>query len=240
MKLKYRTYEWPVNGVRVTSSRKVERGKDALPWRYIDTLNCDGYLEGSSQADLTDKQRAMTVALMRPGGKLTLLRDDGADSATLLDNASSITGVVVTDGPNFPDADGPEYVTQRHFVFTAEADYYARGTNALTLLDWQETISITGGGPLYVVRPALYGPPQRQKVYEQTPCQVVQSGYAVGLVRYPTPPPQLFPFALKMTPEVRETTPTKRGNGYTEYRIDWTYTFEWPLPLFAHPTPWPI
>lgn len=239
MQLKWGTYPFPVSGVKVTSGRKVERAKDDLPWRYIDKLNCDGFLEGTSQADLTAKQLALEAALLRPFRDLVLVQDDGSASATLLSNADSITGVVVTDGPNFADTAGSEYATQRHFTFAAEADYPFPQTGPRTILEWSETVAVSGGGPLYVCKPALVGPPQRQLVYEQTACLATQTGFAVGRSDYPLVAPPLWPFALKEAPEVRRKDPTKRGQSYTEYRIEWSYSFEWPFPLVAAPTRWP-
>lgn len=240
MQLRYGSFYFPVNGVKVTSTRQVERGKDGVPWRAIDRLQCDGYLEGAGQAALSALTVLLERALATPYRDLVLVRDDGGPSATLLTNADSITGVVVTDGPHFPDVIGAEYVSQRRFEFTAEADYPLPGVFARTLLDFGETVRIQGGGPKYVVRPALVGPPQRQLVYERTPGRAVQQGFAVGATAYPTPPGPNWPQALSQSPDVTLKDPVKRGRRYTDFRIDWEYTFDWVEPLVGVPHRWPL
>lgn len=230
-----------MSGVKVTSARQIERGKDGVPWRAIDQLKCDGYLEGSGQADLTTKSLALERALAVPYRDLILYRDDGGRSATLLTTADSIGGVVITDGPNFPDVLGAEYVSQRRFEFTGEADYLLPGTLARTLIDFGETVTVRGGGPKYVVRPALQGPPQRQLVYQATPCAATQRGFAVGATAYPTPPGPIWPQAEN--PAERAVTlvdPKKLGRGYTGFRVEWEYTFEWVAPLAGRPHRWPL
>lgn len=240
MYLRFGTYQWPVNGVRVTSQRAIVRGADGLPWKYIDRIKADGYLEGTTQAGLSTSSFEMKEVLKRSFQDLVFMCDDGSQSDTLLTNSDSLTGVVITDGPNFNDSTGPEYVNQRHFEFTAEADYLFNGSSSRFYLDWSETVSISGGGPLYTVMPALFGPPQRQMIFERTPCVAVQSGFAVGATGYPAEPRPIWPFALKNSPEIRRTSPKKLGRAnYTEYRIEWNYQFEWHSPLFGFPTLWP-
>lgn len=239
MQLKWGTYAFPAGGVKVTSRQQIVRDSAGVPWKEVRSITADGYLEAVGQAACTTAQLALEAELAKPFKDLIFYRDDGGQSATLLTNADSITGVVISDGPNFQDVMGPEYVTQRHFVFTAEADYFVTRHNGI--LDWTETVSTSGGGPLFVCKPAIEGPPQRQMVYQQTPCVASQSGYAVGSVGYPVPPGPIWSFALKNSPDIKRTAPKKMGlSGYTEWRIDWSYTFEWPFPLFGLPNPWPL
>lgn len=238
MQLKIGTYALPASGVAVASTRELVRGGDGIPWKFVDKLMCDGYLEGSGQAALTAAQFEFERVLLRPYQDIILYRDDGSASATALTNAGSITGVVVTQGPSFQDVKGPEYVTQRHFTFTAEADYYCLGVNGNTLTEFTETITISGGGPLYRCMPALTGPSQRQLIYELTPCVATQKGSATGAKGYPSIPPPLWPFALDNNRDDELTSPLKQGKSYTGYRRSWAYSFSWPYPLMAFPNRW--
>jgi len=234
-------YAFPSNGVTVKSRRKTERGEDRLPYMYTDTIECEGYLEGSGQADLTAKQIAMMTAMKVPGKDLILKQDGGLESATVIRNAGSLSGTLIVDGPNFEEVKGPEYATQRKFRFLAEADYPMPTLTGTAIIDWSETITVSGGGPLYVVQPAIEGPPQRQKVYDQTPVIATQRGYAVGFLGPPAVPGAIWPFALKHAIDGSVTTPKKMGRGvYRKYRVEWAYSFEWTGPLVGSPTPWPI
>jgi len=239
MQLRWGQYRWPVNGVGVTSARKVVRGSDGVPWKVTDTITADGYLEAVGQAALTAAQQEMERELSKHYRDLVFERDDGQASATLLNNAASIGGVFITDGPNFKDVKGPEYVTQRHFDFTAEAEYVARNAPAIT--EWSESVRIEGGGPLYACLPAIVGPSQRQMIYQLEPCMAVQQGSATGSYGYPPVPGPIWPFALARKPVIGRTSPQKVGRrGYTEYKVDWTYQYCWPAPLFGFPTLWPV
>lgn len=239
MKLKVGTYEWPVNGVKVTSDRLIERDKAGEPFSFTDIINADGYIEAEGQTALTTAQNEMMRELLIPFRDILFLCDDGSNSATVLTQRNSITGVVVTDGPHFRDVVGPEYVSRRHFTFKAEADYYYPGRLPRDILEWRETVSISGGGPLYLVKPALSGPPQRQLLVEQTPCVATQSGFAVGFRDYPAVPGAIWPFALKQKPQINRQDPDKKGQrNYIRYRIEWSYSYEWTGRLEGVPTLW--
>ena len=240
MQLALGTYFFPVNGVMVTSNRKIQSGEDEIPWLVVDSLHCDGYLEGVGQNNLTTLQNQFMTVCATPFKDLILFNDDGSRSATLLTNSTSRTGVIVRDGPHFEDTYGSEYAVQRHFKFTAEADYILPTVTARTLHAFEENITISGGGPRYEVFPALVGPPQRQLIYEQTPCIATQSGYAIGIKGYPFMPGPLWPFALRGTPDQKYVSPKKFGRNYTSYRIEWSYSYVWTTSLVGVPNRWPL
>lgn len=244
MQVKYNTFSAPAGGCKVSSTRSYTKDAKDIPYMLTDKVMVDGYLEGSGQAALTALEKAMKSALLTPGQDLLFLCDDGSQSATCLLNASSLSGVRITDGPHFKDVMGPEYVTQRHFEFTAEADYAVNGMTPTTLIEASETLKFSGGGPLYITKPAIWGPPQRQKVYEQTVSKAIQSGYAVAFggdqaPHFPEVPGPIWPFALIESPDVTYPHPKRMGRlNYGLWRIEWEYKFEWPAPLVGIPNLW--
>lgn len=243
MQLKYGTYAFAAGGVKVASSRKITLDARKVPITFDDSIECDGFLEGVGQNALSTAEAALKTALALRNKDLVFLCDDGSQSSMCLLNAGSITGVRVTDGPHFHDVVGPEFVSQRHFKFTAEADYKYSGTKRTTIIEWGETLSFSGGGPLYVTLPALIGYPQRQMVYERTPCKAKQKGFAVGYggdttPAYPDPAPAIWPFALVSSPDTVYFHPIKMGDNYTNWRMEWEYTYEWPDFLTGTPTLW--
>lgn len=243
MQVKYGTYAWPAGGVKVTSTRSIEKNAADVPYQFVDAIECDGYIEAAGQNLLTAAENAMKEALKLNFQDLLFVCDDGSNSATCLTNATSITGVRITDGPHFQDVNGPEYVSQRHFKFKAEADYRYAGVGPTTIIEWSETLAFSGGGPLYVCKPAIEGPAQRQLVYPFTPQRVKQTGYAIGFggtgaVAFPEPAPPIWPFALVSNPDAKKTHPKRRGNVYTDWRLDWEYSYEWTDVLVGTPTLW--
>lgn len=239
MKLQWGSYEFKSNGVKISASRTTEMDKANNPLRYLDKVEGDGYIEGSTQGALSGETTRLQAALRRPNQDLVFYQDDGQASAVTLRNAGSISGTTITDGPNFKDTAGPEFVSQRHFTFTCEADYPADGRFGKQIIEFNESIEIDGGGPLYVVLPAIEGPPQRQKIYDLTPCTATQSGYVIGFRDYPDLPPAIWPFAQNKKPKVKKVTPDRRGKrNYTTFRLEYSYEFAWTGPLFGVPTLW--
>ncbi len=90
-------------------------------------LDVAGYLQAADMATLDTKIRALCAALAVPFQDLILWTDETrtTPTTTVLRNAGSRTGVVITSGPNFDRSTGAELSTLRHFTFTAEATFDA-------------------------------------------------------------------------------------------------------------------
>lgn len=237
MQLKWGSYSFDENATVVGVKQETLINEGGQPYAVRVTAECQGYLSGSSQSDLTSAETSLRNALARSRQDLILYRDDGSSSGVALRSAGSITGTRVVRGPDFPGTQGPEYATERAFTFAVEAEYPLAGSQLL-LLSWTETLSFSGGGPLYIVKPALVGPPQRQLLYAQTPYQATQSGEAVGYLAYPNPAQPVWPASLRQAPRVQRRAPRRRGNGYEEYAVAWEYEFESVTPLVGVPTLW--
>lgn len=240
MQLSYGDHTFDANSLWPFWSRRVVRNDAGFPLYETITLNIRGYLSAVGQSAITTAINDLRAALKIPYKDLAFKHDDASNSAHILRQTGSISGVVIIDGPHFTGQHGAEYATQREFEFTAEADYPLSNTTK-KLVSFFESLTTMGGYPLYVCREALNGPPQRSLVYPRTTCTVIQSGKAVGFRDYPTPPPPLFPQALRGGRDgVRITpgTPERRGDNYINYPISWEYLFESPTPLVGTPTLW--
>lgn len=239
MQLKYGSYAFPANGVLISTRIEALRNDGNQIYAYKHLWDVEGWLAASGQAALTAAQSSLVVALQRQRQDLIFYHDDGSESATTLKNANSITGVIITNGPHFGSTKGNEYATERHFAFGAEAEYAVANGGQL-LLDWVEDVNVSGGGPVYIHLPAINGPAQKQLLYQQMPYQATQSGSARGYRQFPTPPAPLWPAALKKAPDIRRTSPKKRGPGKFEgFAITWHYEFESVAPLVGLPHSWP-
>lgn len=205
----------------------------------------EGYVSGASQAAVVLAVSALNTALSIPNLDLTLYCDDGSVSATLLPNATSLSGVRIT-GLAYRNNQGAEYVLFRKFSFTATASYAVPGSQTL-LLDFHETLTFTGGGPKFVVRNAINTTPQRQLVYPSTVSFCTQQGYAIGYRGYPQVPLPKFPQSFLDSPDIKKDSPKRERPGvgqsqglYSGYRIEWTFRFGDGTPLFSNvnPTLW--
>ena len=239
MQLTYGSYTFDAGQAEITTEYETLWTDGGQPYAQRRTFHVLGKMSVSSQADATAKWNSLVNALAIPFKDLTLLQDGGAQSATVLLNAGSSTGVRVVSGPNLVEGRGAVYATYLPYSFTATAEYPLAGTNNL-LLRFRETFTYEGGGPLYRHRPCLSGPFQRQLVYPQLPYAVTQEGEAVGYRGYPTPPAPRFPAAMAEPPNVRRLSPEKRGKIYQAYPIQWRVRFESVAPLVGLPTLWPM
>jgi hypothetical protein len=227
-----------VNQTLVQSGLETHWSAQGQPYEQKKWLDCQGYLlttvptgtPQQRQTDLTLLQSALRAALQAPNPDIKFLLDDGAVSADFLLNAGSKTGVRVTH-LDFPKTVGPEYCTERTYHFRAEATYPLPGS-ANFALEFRESLSFGGGGPLYVVRPAINGPPQRQLVYPQTAYRARQRGYCVGHLAQLPPLPPRWPQALRQSGEFDYDGPDRPARGvYEKFRTSWSYEFESAGPL---------
>jgi len=152
-------------------------------------------------------------------------------------NTGSITGVIVTKGPDFTTTQGPEYATIRSFTFTAEAEYPLASTSNY-LLNYNGTLTFWGGGPIYAHRLAINGPPQKQLIYPASVYHCVQQGSAIGYRAYGDPAAHWLPSAMKEATIITKKGPTRKGNGYQGFEVTWSYDFESAGPLVALPHIW--
>ncbi len=235
-----------VNQTLVTTDLHTLWSGVGQPYAQVRRLQAQGYLlttvptgtVAQRQADLTLLENALKTALSTPYPDIRFYQDSGALSADNLLNAGSISGVEVVQF-DFPRAVGPEYCTERSYTFTAQAEYPLPGT-ANYALEYEETLVFGGGGAIYVHRPALNGPPQKQLIYPQTAYTCRQTGYVVGyLSRLAVNPPK-FPGALMRSPDVVQKSPARRRKGafYQGFLSQWDYYFESVGPLAAAPSLW--
>lgn len=232
----YGTYQADDLASEVTLRIETLLSERGIPYAQVWMASVRGYLSGNGQAENTIAATTLQDVLRVPYKDFILRHADGTPSHVTMRNAASITGVIA-QGPNFPDARGAEFATYRRYEFTVRAEYpITPGANAI--LAWTETISITGnGGPRFVVKHAIVGPPQRQQISQATVVHATQQGRSVGYINYIAVPPPIWPDAE--LPERRVVTPTSpkmRGRGFQDFAVSWAYQFESAVPLGGLPT----
>lgn len=237
MQLKVGSYSFPANSAAVTTETEILWNDGGQPYAVRRRLRADGWIDGTSQGNITANLAAADAALKTPYQDIVLAQDDGSDSAVVLRNAGSITGVQVTGGLSLPDMRGAAYVNTIHYTFTAWAEYPLAGTSNL-LLTWTEVVELWGGGPLRDVFPCVNAPPQEQVLWPQVPYEATQRGTIVGYTAYPPAPSPKFPAALREAGRFSRRSPKRRGNGYQEFTLDYAYVFKAATPLVAIPSLW--
>lgn len=250
MQLKYGSYAFNANGTEITARTETVRNEAGAPYKQRRSLHVAGYMEisgdtvAAQQADCTTKMNALEAALAKPFQDLIFYQDSGAESATSLRNSDSIGGVVVTAGPHYPDGI-KGYTSVQRFEFTAEAEYYIlaeAGLSANITLSFEETLKFSGGGPRFIYKESIVGPPQRQKTCDQTVYRVTQTGRAVGLRGYPSPAAPIWPANLLQAPDIDRIGPDRMGwtdpRSYEGFGITWSYDYGSAVKLIGAPTLW--
>lgn len=237
MRLSWGSYQFNANSTLLTQREVAMYNAGEQPYARKVTVDVQGYLEADGQAAIAAAMTAMAAALRRPYQDLVFRTDAGGEAYHVLRNAGSVSGVRVVAGPDFPQSMGPEFATLRTFTFSAEAEYPADGS-ALLLMAYEETLDFGGGGPLYVHKPSLNGPPQKQLIYPQMPYTAVQRGSSTGYLAYPVLPQPLFPGALKENGRFSRKTPRRRGNAYEGFTVTWEYSYESVSQLAGVPRRW--
>jgi hypothetical protein len=238
VQLKWGSYTFDAFSAEVATDTEAVLNQYGMPYEYRQIYHVKGYLKTTSQSDCTQKSNALINALATPFQKLVLLQENGQESAIILPVAGAIKPPVVTHGPIFNHNQGAEYNTQRYYEFTVEATYPAPKSSNL-ILNWSERLTIAGGGRLRNVRPCLNGPPVSQIIFNIMPTTAVQQGKAEGFRSYPTPAAAIWPQALKESPTITRIAPIRVGpSTYTNYVVEWSYTYISAGPLVGFPTIW--
>ena len=198
------------------------------------TVSLDIKVFGDTAALIAASMGSMQNAYWQPGRDLTLSDDNGTVLRSLR-SAGSLSGVQCVEGPSLVGTTPGEFTTYATLRATFQATFQAQAGQAL-VYDWTQSLSIEGGGPLYVWQPAISGPPLKVMVQDQTTYRATQTGSAKGLLSYPPVPPPVFGVgALMGNPQITRASPLRNGQGFTEWPVTWSYQFESASPLIGLP-----
>jgi hypothetical protein len=190
------------------------------------------------QATIANTMSVFERALRVPGLDLVLHRDDGGVALAL--SAASSTGGTNVRRFSYPQGGGGfEWVSGRTFRFQVTASY-PLVVGARVLLAFKERVSAEGnGGPRPGAVVPVNAPAVIQTLTQFTECYCTQSGFAVGLAAYPTPPAPLFRQA-PLSVQVGYDSAEAEGLSRRAWRVDWTYRWVGNKPfLGALPNQWP-
>lgn len=241
------TYSHAQNEVEFTIVRTPIRGEQGFRTGVKEAWQLRGELLGDTQAAVTTAIDALKAAYAQDGGNIGVYLDDGTTlTSHYINSADTTSGVMITQEPSFPDGKGAQYSTFRTYTIALEAEYNEEDLDDSDqfpedTLVWTESVSIIGsGGPRNVVIPIQQGRPRIQTVYPATPVRCTQSGNAVGRSGYPAVPPPLFPaWEDSESRQISRDSPKREGPigapRFTEWPINWSYSFTSPAPLAGRP-----
>ncbi len=236
MYLKWGDYTHPLGEPQIAITRQPILAESGIPVAHRVVWDIQGKLLGTDQADLDHKIAAMQAAYDKQNQDLVLLRSDGeTDSQHTLRRADTRGGTWVVAGPSFPEGGGAQYATMRTFQIQIEAEVPVINPHT-TFMSFEESLRLSGGGPLFSHVETAFGFPVRQQLRANTTFRATQSGSAIGYRNYPPVPGPLFGFAsLVREPVITRTSPQRVGTSQHNFRVTWQYEFESAFPLSGLP-----
>ena len=211
-----------------------------------ETWRVSGFKIGASTAALVTACTTMERAFGVNGMDALLILNDGTTVARRMPGVHPLGGTEVVrmaypvDGTG---ENGAEFVGHRTWNVEIRGRYAVNTPPAGTLISWNEMIAFVGGGPHDEHVESMLGLPQKQRLKQFTTFRAFQSGSAVGLLGWPTPPIPFWPAAEKIPLRQVKWHSPKRSGGqgapvFTEFMVEWSYEFAATLPLIGRPTYW--
>lgn len=235
MYLKYGNYSHASGETAIVIAKEAIFNESGVKTDIVETWSINGMLFAASTTLLTAALRALAAAYSVNGRDLGLYEDAGAATVHTMLSRNCRGGTKVRSF-SYPKGSGYQYGTYRDYAIVVEGIQPA----VTGLLQFDESISWTGGGPQFAFQECLTGLPRKQLLKQATTYKARQSGEAVGSDGYPSPPGPIWPGAEHI--HLREVSflPPRRTGDYgsakhTEYRIQWSYLFESATPLIGNP-----
>ena len=246
MKLRINAYDFQTNSTYIGTRARMRRSSNGLPYMIEQEIDIEGDLlvSSSSLTDLSGQQELTTLennlreALKARNLDVTFFRDDNLASSIVVLSSNTIGGVQVLDGPDFPGNDPGEYAVKRKFKLRLGFATRFDSSTANFVVSFNEKISTSGGGPIYKFKRAVKGPAQKQRIFEQTEYQVIQTGEVVGFTDYINPPAPLFPNDLIENPDKNREGSERVGDSNINFRLSYKYLMAATRPLNATPNLW--
>lgn len=244
MLLKYGGYSYQLYGAGLTVQKQAEQNEAGEPVRTVSAINVMTRLLNNAanptRATMDAMIRAFEAAHARSGQDLILYQSDGStETAHAWRSRNCIGGVRVVGGPSYPEYQGAEGINYRTIQVQFEA--ITPLTDARSALrSFTETITISGGGPMFGHLVPKRGRPIKQLLSEFSVCRATQRGSAIGLYQYPFPTAPIWPDALKNPPgEFSYTSARRIGTDGTDWAVSWAYEYEHNDRLIGSPNQWP-
>ena len=229
MILTYGNYQHAQDECKITIDKQVVRGENGITVEHeLHRWTIEGEVQGASSSAIVSAFTALELAYAKQGQDVRLYFNDGSTIAHQILNSQTYSGVKVTKPPSYPIGDNTELHNARTYRIELEAEVKPAVASG-NIIYFQESLTFEGGGPELAIVPLLEGPPDIQTLYKQTEVVAVQEGTISGRDSYPAIPGPVFPgFEWRRRRRRRFISPRLRGlnpSRYTDYRVEYSYTF---------------
>lgn len=222
----YGSYAFAANELFVSSwTQEAQFTRRGWMRSNLITATLGGFKTGNAAA-VTTAVNAMVAALSVNGQDFGLYDDSGNLTYFALPSAGSYGGVKVISKPSFQQVDGAQLATRLDYMFTLQAEYpVTESAVGAGIVQYQETLTFSGGIPVLIVRPCVNSQPVEQVVSPCSPFVVNQSGILITLSANPQANPPLWPDKL-VDRQVSPVTADLNRGGFVQQAVSWSYTFQ--------------
>lgn len=210
---------------------------------YAERIEVDlvGELVGTSVSDINTKVAALIAGYAYGGSDFKVVNDSGTLLRLSIASSGTLGGIRIIRPPSFPSNKDGAYATFMPYQISLQADVPVTNPDTV-LVSFQETLSFSGGGPVYEYLETRVGPPQRQRVTDQSVYMATQEGSAVGLYNIPTIPSAIWPANQVRNRSVSAIGGKLVGSGanrrYMYKGVRWRYEYKSASPLYGEPHHW--
>jgi len=237
MYLKYGSYAHATGECQISINKQTEFNEAKEPWAIRERWDIQGLVTNATGnlASMKTSVDALVSAYSVHGYDLVLYTPSNTATSHALYSDDCIGGTVVVQPVSFPSGEGAEGITYRNYTVSVEG---LVRTSSGHLLSFTESLSFSGGGPVYGHIQTLRGLPVKQLLRQNSVFRATQQGSAVGISTYPIIPSPVWPSAQIGTGQEERGSPKRFNYNYSEYPISWRYEFESAYPLLGNPTRW--
>lgn len=243
MFLKFGNYTHPINnaGVSIDSTPLMDASGEI--YAHDEKWTVDFRLPNTTTdpKNLDTAVNSLIAAYAQDQASAYILHPDGTNTVHKLDSSNIRGGVRVIKPPSFLKYQNGEMVTYRTGRLQIAGTKF-RAQDALTVVDFKETIDITQPGSKYEALTPNTGPSIIQRTATGVPATCTQSGTITYFGTYGNPPAPVFSIPMAEPPRIQYSSPTKVGSGATAgfhgFPVSYTYRWVWPQALNALPTRW--
>ncbi len=241
LQIAYGSYTHAVGEVELSFRRSAVSGASETPYAERIEIDLSGTLIGNGIADMNAKVNALIAGYAFDGNDFKVLDQDGLLQRLSVASSGTLGGIRITRPPTFPTNRDAAYVTFLPYQIGLACEVPIASPETV-LVSFEETLSFTGGGPVYDYLETRVGVPQKQLLTRRSVYQATQTGSAVGLYNIPLVPNAIWPTLQNRAPSISKKGGRLVGSGnnrrYMFKGVRWNYTFKSAVPLFGTPNNW--
>ena len=232
LRLRFGTFLHEDAEAAVEISRDAQRTDSGQIYGILETWAIRGRLEADDQATLTTKILQLEAAYKLQVDEMSLeFADTGLDTAHSIKASNLLSPIEVIVPPSYPIGEGAQYAGFRDYQIVVQA-IVDTGQLPGGLVQWEETIEVSGGWPKDVLVHTLNTLPIRQRAAQATATIVRQYGSATSMIGWPMRPG--FMFNIETEAVLMDYSYQKRGERVSliggskkgqYFSASWSYTY---------------